>query len=695
MHLPPNHQPEPNFSKIRFCLILTAMAGAFLGLFITSNSASLRVDATDKVERDREISSLLKAREKFQQELQPKQEEIERETSPEHPKEIFANIKPVSPLNLQTNSPLNLSEVGGDRQTDISPVDEVISPVNETDEIANLTTDFLKDFLQYLETDIIKDETSPRTGILPVDKKASPTDEDTEIEVKTKEINPLESWNFPPRNSPADFLASGSTDDTEETEEISSRELLETSVENQQTSGILLTLNDAILLALENNRDLKNQYLDRIVQRNELKVAEDIFAPNFTPRASLEVNRNDSALGIPNGGGLNLSANVLLRLPNGAELKLDLGGVGSLGGGDDSFNSIGQNIEFGLRQPLLRGAGSEINRIPIKIARFTEKSNILTLKSRVIETVTNVIRTYRGLIQSQQQLKIEENALEDAQKRLEDLQILIDFGREARVKAVLFQEEIANRELNVLRLKNSLEQQKLELLGILDLERKVEIVMAEIQEVETPSLNIEEITEIALKNKPEYLQAQLSIETARLNLLNAENALKWQLDLGATYTNNSSSFEGIEDLRAALTLSQEFGDLKQKKLDLKQSQIDLVKAENDLHEARQNLEIAVEKAVRDVKLSLEEVKLARLSTDFAEQRLQIERDKLALGAEDANVQEVVRAQESVVDARNAELNAKIDYLNSLTSLSQTLGTTLEELGIEFNDGLGEVVFEED
>ncbi|HEY9301773.1 MAG TPA: hypothetical protein VIQ31_36490, partial [Phormidium sp.] len=47
--------------------------------------------------------------------------------------------------------------------------------------------------------------------------------------------------------------------------------------------GILLTVSDIVVLALQNNRDIKNAYLERIVQRQDLVVEEDKFVPNFTP----------------------------------------------------------------------------------------------------------------------------------------------------------------------------------------------------------------------------------------------------------------------------------------------------------------------------------------------------------------------------------------------------------------------------
>ncbi|MDY6802237.1 MAG: TolC family protein [Cyanobacteriota bacterium] len=742
MHLPPNPPPERSFTKLRFGLILIATAGAFLGLFVSSNSASVRVDASEKIESDRQLSTLLKEREKFQQQLQPKKEEIKSEPSPKPPEEIFAIIEPVPRLNLQETSPSNLLKIGGDRtdrrtgilpvedrrtgilpvredrrtgilpvdeksilpvedrRTGILPVREDIPPVDETEE-ADLTTDFLQP-----ETDKI----DRRTGILPVNKKPPLIDEKPPLidekpplidensqEPATKtETSPIERWNLPPRNSAADLLANGSTSGRE-TNKNRSEEVLETSAESEQNAGIVITLNDAILLALENNRNLKNQYLDRIVDRDRLEVAEDIFSPNFTPEASLQIDgRDNNILPFPNSGGLNLSTDVDLRLPNGATITLNWNTNSRLEGSENAFNSIGQNLGVTLTQPLLRGAGSEINRLPIKIARLQETNNVLQLKSTVIDTVTNVIKTYRGLVQSQQQLEIQEKALENARERLERTELLIELGRIARVEAVSIQQEISGAELAVLRARSNLASQKLSLVQILDIERQIEVVAEDFTEVETPSLNLEEITQLALLNQPSYLQEQIAIERAELDMLEAEDALRWKLDLSAGYNNAINTVtETSGDFLAGINLSQEFGNMKERKLQLKESQIGLIQAQNNLLEARQSLEIDVVNAVRDVTLSLQEVKLARQATELAEELLKIEEDKLKFGVGNVRAQDVVDAQERVVGARNAELNAKIDYQNSLTDLSQILGTTLDELGIEFDDGLGEVVFEED
>jgi outer membrane protein TolC len=70
------------------------------------------------------------------------------------------------------------------------------------------------------------------------------------------------------------------------------------------------------------------------------------------------------------------------------------------------------------------------------------------------------------------------------------------------------------------------------------------------------------------------------------------------------------------------------------------------------------------------------VQLAQQARELSERQLEIEREKQRLGR-GSGVFEIVSLQNSLVEARNAELNATIEYLNALTLLDQTVGTTLD------------------
>jgi len=127
-------------------------------------------------------------------------------------------------------------------------------------------------------------------------------------------------------------------------------------------------------------------------------------------------------------------------------------------------------------------------------------------------------------------------------------------------------------------------------------------------------------------------------------------------------------------VRAGVVLSQEFGDLT-KEQRFERSRVNLLQANNTFQDLNDSIEIQVKDQIRAVTLLFSQVELAQRATALSQRQLDIEREKQRLGRE-TGIFELVRLQNELVDARKAELNVTIDYLNALTRLDQTLGTTL-------------------
>jgi outer membrane protein TolC len=443
-----------------------------------------------------------------------------------------------------------------------------------------------------------------------------------------------------------------------------------------ETRTVKLTLSDVVILALENNRPIKNAYLERIVQRQELAVAEDKFSPNFTPAVSISIaqlgtNRRttDADLGI--------GATVSVRVPTGGELSFRWATNGqtvsqnslNLDINDDPFR---QNLQLSFNQPLLRGYGVNVNQASVDIARLTEQVNILDLKSTLSNIITEVILTYRELIRAQEQLKIVQISLQRAQESLANNRILIEAGRLAPVDIVQSETEVARRQVSLIEAENNLEARRLALLNIVDIEPTAVIVATDSLIASTVSLNSENLRQLAFENQPDYLKAQLDLERTKLALLQAENNRLWDLNLNTSYgyaSNNNS------DLRIGLGLSRQIGDLTVER-DFQRRLVNQLQAENTLTEQRESLDIQLIDRIRDVNLSFSQVELARKVTESSEKQLEIAQEKQKLGR-DITVFELIRLQDDLVQARNVELNAIINYLNALTRLDQTLGTTLD------------------
>jgi outer membrane protein TolC len=451
--------------------------------------------------------------------------------------------------------------------------------------------------------------------------------------------------------------------------------------ENQQESApkgqeVKLTLSDIVVLALQNNRPLKNAYLERIAERQDLAVAEGKFLPNFTPTVSVSIAQFGLDR-ITTNGGLGAGATISVTVPTGGELSFGWAVNGqtpnSNGFSIDTNGDIFEpNLQLSFRQPLLRGAGINLNRASIDIARLTEQVNILNLKSTLIDTITNAIFAYRNLLQAQEQLKIEQQSLELAQQILEVNRALIEAGRVAPVDIVQSQTAVANRQVSLLTAQNNLEATKLALIDLLDIEQTINIVAAETPIAKPTPLDSNKLRQLAFNSRPDYLRAQLNQKTSQILLLLAEDDKRWDLNLITSLNNTLNS---TSDVRAGLVLSREFGDLTKQQRFVR-SQVNLLQAENTLNDLNDSIQIQVTDRIRDVNLRFSQVERARQATELSERQLNIEREKQRLGR-GAGIFEIVRLQNDLVSARNAELEATIEYLNALTRLDQTLGTTLD------------------
>ncbi|MEM7797349.1 MAG: TolC family protein, partial [Cyanobacteria bacterium P01_C01_bin.118] len=110
-----------------------------------------------------------------------------------------------------------------------------------------------------------------------------------------------------------------------------------------------LTETDVVTLLLQNSRELKNAVLDRIAQQQELREAESIFEPDFTPTLSLEIN-DASGTDTDITQEARLGTEVLTPLGTTLEVTVDL--------------LEEQELGLTVTQPLLRGFGRDVTTAP-------------------------------------------------------------------------------------------------------------------------------------------------------------------------------------------------------------------------------------------------------------------------------------------------------------------------------------------
>ena len=441
----------------------------------------------------------------------------------------------------------------------------------------------------------------------------------------------------------------------------------------QESRRLELNLKDAINLTLENNRDLKRAYLQRIIDRENLAENTAIYIPQLTP-----------TIGLTDSGNISLKSEVDFLVPTGGRFRVTWDGEVKLE--NINGNSLSQNFRITFEQPLLRGFGATITNIPIVKAELNEDINILELKTRLIDIVSQTINEYRNLVQAQESLKIAQQALDRAKEQLARNLALIEAGRLARVEIIQTQNQIANQEFNLFQAENTLKDARSRLIEILDIDRNLEIIATETPETEDIALDREELLELAFANNPNYLIELLNIEIDRLDLLKTKDETRWNLDLKLEYINNLGNLNADTNnsgVSLSFNLTRLFFGRRTAERNLIRDRVRLEQSLIDLAERKEDLTIDVENDIRQVNSALQQARQARFAKELALQQLENEREKQRLGRGD--LFRLITFEGDLVEAQDRELKAVFGYLNSLTTLRQTLGITLDFWGIEWNN----------
>jgi outer membrane protein len=474
---------------------------------------------------------------------------------------------------------------------------------------------------------------------------------------------------------------------------------------------VQLSLTDVISLLLQNNRDLKNAALDRIIQHQQLREAESIFTPTIRPTLGLGISetlsqvRNRSIIinnapfvqgttgtdqtttnGLPSNSISNPISNSISNSTSSSSVDSTAQLVGQLRTRLGSTLTVtvnpfesGEQASITLTQPLLRGFGSSVNEAPVNQARLTETRNSLELRRVLTQKITDVSIAYRALATAQAALKIQQLSLEDQRKQLEFVQVLVNAGRRARVDLIEVEASVAATEAEVLAAQNSLEQAKTDLLNLLDLEQPLNIavpeaaiaqVREEAVDPENPdNFNLDSLLQTAYANRPDYLQAQLDIQIAESTRLVAQDNQRWGLDLQTT-----TSIGDTSQIAAGLTLTRLFED-QSLVTTATQAEVGVLQRQNDLAKITDDIRLDVTSRLRDVNSALEQITATRQSRELAERRLEVANVRLRRG--DIDIFQVLDIQNSVVVAQNAEVNARIEFLDATARLEQAIGTTLD------------------
>ncbi|MGR3302345.1 MAG: TolC family protein [Candidatus Scalindua sp.] len=501
------------------------------------------------------------------------------------------------------------------------------------------------------------------------------------------------------------------TDKIEAIEDYTEEEGADVAFSMKDTKFLNLTLKDSIVLALQNNYDIRIAKIDPLIKEKDITVAKSEFDPTLKITGETEDSElpSNSQLQIGLGGQLSdfrqdrntLKATTEKLLETGATLTLDFNLEQQFL--DPSpfafFNPFAtSSIEAKITQPLLKNAGIFYNRSDIYIARNDKKRSLLELKGTAIEVINSTQEAYWELVKAIEELRVRRKSLERAEDLLKKNKIQVDVGTLAPIELLVAEEGVASQLEGVLVAENDIKDREDELMQVMNLSNNpilydVSIVPLDRASFQVRDVSINESIEIALENRPEVFAQGLDIENARIKVKQEKNQLLPKLDFEAGIRYNGldankgnaidsafsqdfqSEFFGVT-LEVPLGNREARSNYSKAKLEEKQTVFNTRKIE-------QEIVVEVRKAVRQIRTNGERIKASRKAEELSRERLKAEEMMFKVGR--STSLEIIRAQADLAVSEGRATNAIVDYQISLGNLDAVLGTILENNNIILED----------
>jgi outer membrane protein TolC len=417
------------------------------------------------------------------------------------------------------------------------------------------------------------------------------------------------------------------------------------------TAAEVLSLDQAINIALQNNRSLKNARLNVEKSEDEIKSirtsrfpSTHLYALVSQDMVKHETNLTSPFTGVFPGIGPFFSLSTPRRPTAVIAAQV--------------LQPISQQYRIGLAI----NAG--------KLARNEEQQK---LRSEEQSLVNNVKKTYYGILQS-------ESALESVRDEVKSYRELDRVTGEFVLQQVVLksdhlqvQTRLAKAEYEAVDLTNRVSTQKEQLNKLLGRDVLTDFSVGPIAEATVIEYDISASRRRALEQRPELREARLKIEQAKLDKRLKKSEYIPDVSVGFTSLSLRNFDEVVPKNVASvgMVMSWEPFDWGRKKRQLAEKSKAIEQAENSLKETEDQILIEVGDKFRRLQQTQQALRVSRLNQDAEREALRVTQGRYKFEA--ALLTEVLQSQARLADANNQYQQALLSFWTAKAELEKALG----------------------
>ncbi|MBD3347710.1 MAG: hypothetical protein GF400_00760 [Candidatus Eisenbacteria bacterium] len=424
---------------------------------------------------------------------------------------------------------------------------------------------------------------------------------------------------------------------------------------------LTLTLDEAVELALERNREIEIAEAGAEAARARLGQARSAFFPSIS--ASGSYTKLDEAPSMDTSQFGNLFEPLMdpfLYLveqgyldPSTLEGLQSTGGDGKIYLGDDDIYSIGLNV----RQPLFTGGRILSAHGAAKHAARAQEHRAARTTDRVRYEAASA---YLGLLRAQAALEVMNDAVEEMESHLSDLRAMHEAGVLLEAELMRGRVRMSEVELSRNTARHRVDLAEASLAFVLGRPPGQEIVTADLLESHAfPERGLDAWTELALKERADLLAAEEMVAAADNGVTRARSGYFPSLVAMGSYMwdrpNREYEPEFYEHWSVTLALEMNIFDWGLTGNRVREARAGLTQAERGRDMTRDAVRLEVRQAFLEREEALEGLAIAESSVELAEESLRVTRERFK--SKQVTNSDVLSAQTALTRARMNRLDA--------------------------------------
>jgi HAE1 family hydrophobic/amphiphilic exporter-1 len=309
-----------------------------------------------------------------------------------------------------------------------------------------------------------------------------------------------------------------------------------------------LSLRDAMVLALQNNKDIAIARDSVRLAEADLLTSHGAYDPRLTAQSYFERITTPATSVLSGAAKLETSDfTATSRLEGltpkyGGNYHVDFTSIRSTS--NSAFNVLNPQyptaLTFTFAQPLWRGRGFDLPRRQIEVAKKNLSLTDAQFRQRAIEVITSVQRSYWDLVFTLRNLQIQRESLADARTQLEHNRRMVTEGTLAPIDIVAAQTQVANLEQAEFAALDDVNRAENNLKNLIAEDQKAAIwntslIPTDDVDLTVPPVVLSDAMKAALDNRPELRESDLAREINQLDQKLYRDLTKPQVDLVGTY----------------------------------------------------------------------------------------------------------------------------------------------------------------